>query len=86
VELGEPKNVHHGQSLPSDRQRAYGQIGMRRLDWVRITLRDGDEPTCEAVGVPHRVPSSRQIPLHLAVALATEGVPTVVRQAAASAL
>jgi len=56
---------------------------MRRLDWVRITVGKGGEPTCEAVGVSHRLPSVQRIPFQLAVSLAAGGVPTVVRHARA---
>lgn len=52
---------------------------MKRFSWVRIVLTD-DEPVCEVVGIGHRRPVVRRIPLHTATALAASGVPTVVRR------
>ena len=54
--------------------------GMRRVSWVRIALADGGAH-CELMGVGHRLPSSRRVSLGTALALASSGVPTVVRSA-----
>ena len=56
------------------------QTGMRRDCWVRIVV-DDDGVHCEALGVGHRLPSVRRISLDTALALAAQGVPTVVRSA-----
>jgi hypothetical protein len=53
------------------------RTGLRRTDWVRITIGDG-EPSAEAVGVGHRLPASAPITIPLALALTASGVPLVV--------
>jgi hypothetical protein len=52
--------------------------GMRRVSWVRIVLAD-DGARCEVLGVGHRLPNAHAVSLETALALAAEGVPTVVR-------
>ena len=54
--------------------------GMRRVSWVRVTITD-DGAECEAFGVGHRLPNVRRISLDSALALAAEGVPTIVHHA-----
>ncbi len=56
------------------------ETGMRRVSWVRILLDEGGAH-CEVHGVGHRFPSVHQVSLETALALATRGVPTVVRSA-----
>lgn len=51
---------------------------MRRIDFVRIVVVDG-RTRCEAVGMGHRLPSVRHVPLATALALAGAGVPAVLR-------
>lgn len=53
---------------------------MRRVSWVRIVLDDAGA-RCELMGVGHRLPSARRVSLGTALALAANGVPTVVRSA-----
>ena len=53
-------------------------IGMRRVSWVRITVTD-EGVTCEVAGVGHRLPMERRVSLETALALAADGVPTVIR-------
>ncbi len=53
---------------------------MRRVSWVRIVLDDAGAH-CEVLGVGHRLPNARRVSLETALALAAEGVPTVVRSA-----
>src|SRR5687767_15642649 len=51
--------------------------GLRRVRWVRVA----GSPlgtTCELVGAAHRNPVQRPLPLSAALALAVDGVPTVV--------
>lgn len=52
---------------------------MRRISWVRIDL-TGAEPRAEVVGVGHRRPVTRTIPLSVATELAVEGHRTFVRR------
>ena len=52
---------------------------MRRVDFVRITVCAG-KPTCEAIGVSHRLPTTRRIPMRVANALAATGIPIVMRR------
>lgn len=52
--------------------------GMRRIHWIRI-VDDGSTLTAEAIGIGHRLPVVRPIPLSVASALAARGVRTVVR-------
>ena len=57
---------------------------LRRVRWVRIAgspLGSG----CELVGAGHRCPVRRRLPLSAALALAAEGVPTVVTGSEAGA-
>ncbi len=51
---------------------------MRRVSWVRIVV-DDRGAHCDVFGVGHRLPSTRQVSLDTALALAASGVPTVVR-------
>ena len=52
--------------------------GMRRVRWVRIMVMDG-HTRCEAVGIGHRLPAARRVSLDTALALASSGVPSVIR-------
>ena len=52
-------------------------LGMRRVDWVRITV-GGESTTAEAFGVGHRQPCRRTLPLPMAARLTADGVPFVV--------
>ena len=61
-----------------DAKTANVATGMRRVSWVRITVGD-DGATCEVAGVGHRLPRMRRVSLEKALALAAEGVPTVIR-------
>jgi hypothetical protein len=54
-------------------------VGLRRVDWVRLFVGEGDEITAEAVGMGFRLPASRSIPLALAAELIAAGVPSVTR-------
>jgi hypothetical protein len=54
---------------------------MRRISWVRITV-DEQGAHCDLVGVGHRLPMVRPVSLDTALALAAQGVPTVVRSPA----
>jgi hypothetical protein len=54
------------------------ETGMRRNCWVRIVV-DDEGAHCELLGVGHRLPTVRRVSLETAVALAAQGVPTVVR-------
>ena len=54
------------------------ETGMRRVSWVRITL-DEHGVHCDLLGVGHRLPRVRRVSLDTALALAAQGVPTVVR-------
>lgn len=66
------------QESPCDR------TGLRRTDWVRITIGDG-KTTAEAIGIGYRLPAVVPITLPLALALQAAGTPLVVRQAETSA-
>lgn len=69
---------------PKATPRAVVGTGMRRVSWVRIVLDDDNRRggvRCEVVGVGHRLPITRPVPLDTALALAASGVPTVVRAA-----
>lgn len=59
-------------------QVALAALGMRRLSFVRIVL-CADGVACQAVGMGHRLPSTRPVSMATAAALAASGVPTVVR-------
>ncbi len=54
-------------------------LGMRRVAWVRITV-ERSQVRAEVVGVGHRIPVTRSVPLHVAADLAAAGTPTVVRR------
>ena len=56
------------------------QTGLRRVSWVGITL-DTDGAHCHVHGIGHRLPATRPVSLDTALALAADGVPTVVRSA-----
>ncbi len=54
-------------------------LGLRRVGWVVIeALPHGHR--CQVMGVGHRVPVERVVPLTTALALWRSGVPTVVRR------
>ena len=66
-----------GGEQPTDREGDLS-LGMRRVAWVRITI----EPAAvraEVVGVGHRLPVTRPVPLVVAAALVADGIPSVVR-------
>ena len=52
---------------------------MRRVGWVRVLVRPDGEAVCHVMGTGHRLPTVRRVPLATALALATQGVPCVVR-------
>jgi hypothetical protein len=54
-------------------------LGMRRVSWVRVVVGDGGEAVCHVMGIGHRLPTARRVPLATALALASEGVPCVLR-------
>ncbi len=62
----------------TDRDAVVGRIGLRRVDSVRLTRRDGDVKA-EAVGMGFRLPTSRTISLSLAAELIALGTPCVSR-------
>jgi hypothetical protein len=66
---------HHGTV---EARRPEAVAGMRRIDFLRIAVVDG-RTSCEAVGMGHRLPSVRHVPLTTAIALAKAGVPAVIR-------
>ena len=55
--------------------------GMRRVRWVRIAGSPLGS-SCELVGMAHRCPVRRRVPLSAALALAADGVPALVTGAA----
>ena len=65
-------------ATPKISSRAHVDTGMRRVSWVRIVV-DDTGPRCEVLGVGHRLPNAHRISLETALALAAEGVPTVIR-------
>ena len=58
--------------------RACPELGLQRVNWVRIVLRPGGA-SCEVAGLAHRRPVLRTVPLRTATALLAAGVPGVVR-------
>lgn len=54
-------------------------LGLRRVSWVRIELLP-DGHRCVVIGVSHRLPVERSIPLGTALALWRNGIPTVIRR------
>jgi hypothetical protein len=48
------------------------ELGFRRVDFIRLIVSD-DEVRAEAVGVAHRLPVSRPIPIHVASACMRAG-------------
>ena len=60
--------------------RAAGRVasGFKRLAWQEIDLTDGT-PHCAVRGLRYRLPERRPVSLGAALALAAEGLPTVVR-------
>ena len=63
---------------------ALPQLGLERVNWVRIVV----EPTgarCQVVGIAHRRPVARTVPLRTAAALVAAGVPRVVHRVPAPA-
>lgn len=65
-------------------EAACNRTGLRRTDWVRITIADG-RTTAEAIGVGYRLPAVVPITLPVAMALSAAGTPLVVRQTTANA-
>lgn len=51
---------------------------MRRVAWVRITI-ETTAVRAEVVGVGHRLPVTRRVPLAVAAALVADGIPSVAR-------
>lgn len=60
-----------------DLPRRAAALGMRRISFVRIELESGGR-RCSVVGIGHRLPVVRPVPLPVAVDLARAGVPTVI--------
>ena len=56
----------------------WSSIGMRHVDWVRITIGHGGVRT-DVVGVGHRRLVTRQVPLGVAASLIATGTPSVLR-------
>ena len=54
-------------------------LGLRHVSWVRVVLTPSG-PHCAVAGIGHRLPTVRRVPLAAATALASRGVPTVVRR------
>ena len=54
------------------------RLGFRHPGFLRFELGRGPV-RCQLVGIGHRLPREREIPLATAVALAAQGFPTVVR-------
>lgn len=52
-------------------------MGLERVCWVRVVRRDSDV-RAEVAGIVRRRPVVRLVPLRVATALVTEGVPVVV--------
>jgi hypothetical protein len=69
-------------ALPATgRQRAADRIGLRRVDWVRISVDGSRGPVrAEAMGVGHRLPLARPVTMALAAELIASGTPSVVRR------
>ena len=63
---------------PQAAARACPELGLQRVNWVRIVLRSGGA-SCEVAGLAHRRPVLRTVPLGTATALLAAGVPGVVR-------
>lgn len=59
-------------------QASCPELGLQRVSWVRIVL-GPKGPSCEVVGLAHRRPVRRVVPLRTATALMRAGVPGVVR-------
>ena len=59
--------------------RSVAGLGMRRVGWVRVLVRDSGEAVCHVMGTGHRLPTVRRVPLATALTLAADGVPCVVR-------
>ena len=62
----------------ASRPAAASLPGLRRVDWVRITV-GADGPHAEVVGLAHRHPATVPVPVGTAARLAREGIPLVVR-------
>lgn len=60
------------------RQHRPSLVGMRRVDWVRITI-EPEWTRSDVVGVGHRQPVTRRVPLQIAAALIANGTPAVFR-------
>lgn len=60
------------------------ELGFRRVDFIRLVVGD-DVVRAEAVGVAHRLPVSRPIPIHVASACMRAGTRHVVVHVRASA-
>jgi hypothetical protein len=54
-------------------------LGLRRISWVRIELLAHGHRCAVVVGVSHRLPVERSVPLGTALELWRSGVPTVLR-------
>ena len=71
------------QAPPRDEQtsRSCTGLGMRRIRWVRVVLTEHGDAVCHVMGTGHRLPTVRRLPLAMALSLAAQGVPCVVRSA-----
>ena len=64
-------------ALPDDLGARHVTAGYRRLTWQQIDV-VGDVVVCRLRGVRHRLPADRPVSLGAALALAADGLPTVV--------
>ena len=65
----------------SRRQSAANRAGLRRVDWVRLSVDDTHVPVrAEVMGVGHRLPVVCPVPLSVAADLIAAGTPSVVRR------
>ena len=65
----------------SRRQSAANRAGLRRVDWVRLSVDDTDvRVRAEVMGVGHRLPVVCPVPLSVAADLIAAGTPSVVRR------
>jgi hypothetical protein len=68
----------HVPGRPDPAAAARVRAGFRRLAWQEIDLTDGT-PHCAVRGLRYRLPGTRPVSLGAALALAVDGLPTLVR-------
>jgi hypothetical protein len=56
-----------------------GEVGLRRVDWIRLVVSDDRFAGAEAIGVGSRLPITRSIPISVAKDLIASGTPYVIR-------